>query len=177
MYAQPSQAGKERLTPRLPNGPVIRLPRSECLRGDRAVSSKSDTNYDTGTSSSRVTDPFHIHLCRANAGPEVGVPLPARRLCSIGISPSARLRRAVPGPTGRTGQRSAFPCLPFAPRPEGEGGESSLSHFPPGHAGSERSSLPLFFARSAVRPPSRIAGTMERRSPTGIARGARNQRR
>ena len=32
----------------------------------------------------------------------------------------------------------------LAPRPEGERGESPLSHIPPGHAGSERSSLPLF---------------------------------
>ena len=29
----------------------------------------------------------------------------------LGVLPAARLRRAVPAPTGRTGQRSAFPCL------------------------------------------------------------------
>ena len=28
----------------------------------------------------------------------------------LGVLPAARLRRAVPGPTGRTAQRSAFPC-------------------------------------------------------------------
>ena len=28
----------------------------------------------------------------------------------LGVLPAARLRRAVPAPTGRTGQRSAFPC-------------------------------------------------------------------
>ena len=29
----------------------------------------------------------------------------------VGVLPAARLRRAVPAPTGRTGPRSAFPCL------------------------------------------------------------------
>ena len=55
--------------------------------------------------------------------PEVGVPLPARRPCPRGYVPkrasygnwairgSPAFRRAVPGPTGRTAQRSAFPCL------------------------------------------------------------------
>ena len=33
----------------------------------------------------------------------------------LGVLPAARLRRAVPTPTGRTGQRSAFPCLRVAP--------------------------------------------------------------
>ena len=32
------------------------------------------------------------------------------RLLALGVLPAARLRRAVPAPTGRTGQRSAFPC-------------------------------------------------------------------
>ena len=33
---------------------------------------------------------------------------------NAGSFPTARLRRAVPGPTGRTAQRSAFPCLRVA---------------------------------------------------------------
>ena len=33
----------------------------------------------------------------------------------LGVLPAARLRRAVPAPTGRTGRRSAFPCLRVAP--------------------------------------------------------------
>ena len=50
----------------------------------------------------------------------------------------ARLRRAA---------ASSDWSLPFCER-----GDSPLSHFPPEHAGSERSSLPfVFFARSAVR--------------------------
>ena len=124
--------------------------------------------------------------CAQRCRPEVGVPVPVRRLCSIRTAPLAPLRGAVP--TGR----SAFPCLrvacaqsglrrppacgglcrpevgvplparhrarggtrrdaspgvcaPFAPRPEGERGESSLSHFPPHPLGSERSSLPSVF--------------------------------
>ena len=32
------------------------------------------------------------------------------RLLALGVLHAARLRRAVPAPTGRTGQRSAFPC-------------------------------------------------------------------
>ena len=40
------------------------------------------------------------------------------RVCTIGensTAPFARLRRAVPGPTGRTARRSAFPCLRVGP--------------------------------------------------------------
>ena len=71
--------------------------------------------------------PLGVHAVRgarrAAVPPEVGVPVPARHLrCwgprrqgrpsgGSGSFPSARLRRAVPGPTGRTAQRSAFPCL------------------------------------------------------------------
>ena len=42
----------------------------------------------------------------------------------LGVLPAARLRRAVPAPTGRTGQRSAFPCLRVAP----PGGMSARRH-------------------------------------------------
>ena len=35
----------------------------------------------------------------------------ARHLGKTALRASARLRRAVPAPTGRTGRRSAFPCL------------------------------------------------------------------
>ena len=84
--------------------------------------------------------------------PEVGVPVPARHRARGGT------------------RRDASPGV-CAPRPEGErGAVAPLSHFPPDHAGSERSSLPLFFAHSVVRHPRRITGTAERRSPTGIAR-------
>ena len=48
------------------------------------------------------------------------------RVCTVGersTAPFARLRRAVPAPTGRTGRRSAFPCLRVAP-PSGLGAET-----------------------------------------------------
>ena len=155
--------------------------------------------------------------CAGRCRPEVGVPLPARRLCSIGIAPSARLRRAVPTrgrrslagaslvlnqdcaarPAARGGadQRSAFPCrrvacaqsglrrppacggrcrpevgvpVParhrarggypprcvarrLASRPEGERGESPLSHFPPKLRAANRVRCRWFFARSGLR--------------------------
>ena len=59
--------------------------------------------------------------------PEVGVPVPARHPFPVGYVPRrasygtwatrgfAALRAAVPGPTGRTARRSAFPCLCVAP--------------------------------------------------------------
>ena len=47
--------------------------------------------------------------CAGRCRPEVGVPLPARRLCSIGIAPSARLRRAVPT-GGRRSLAGASSC-------------------------------------------------------------------
>ena len=54
----------------------------------------------------------------------------------------------------------------LASRSEGErGAVAPLSHFPPDHAGSERSSLPLF-----LRARQYATTEMERRSPTGIAR-------
>ena len=50
--------------------------------------------------------------------------------------------------------------VPIASLPFCERGESPLSHFPPGHAGSERSSLPfVFFAHSAVRHHAQNHGT------------------
>ena len=39
-----------------------------------------------------------------------GVPAERRAIPELRVLPAARLRRAVPGPTGRTAQRSAFPC-------------------------------------------------------------------
>ena len=73
-------------------------------------------------------DTWFARLSAGGAGPhredcpEVGVPLPARRSFPEGYVPrrasygnwairgSPAFRRAVPGPTGRTAQRSAFPC-------------------------------------------------------------------
>ena len=57
--------------------------------------------------------------CAGRCRPEVGVPLPACRLCSIGIAPSARLRRAVP--TG--GRRSLAGASSF---PRGVRAETSV---------------------------------------------------
>ena len=84
--------------------------------------------------------------------PEVGVPVPVRRLCSIRTAPLAPLRGAVPAPTGRTGQRSAFPCLRVAcaqsglRRPPACGG---LCRPPPGELAGGRRSL----ARRSRRAP------------------------
>ena len=54
--------------------------------------------------------------CAGRCRPEVGVPVPARRLCSIGIAPSARLRRAVP--TGGRRSRASGSCFPTGVRAE-----------------------------------------------------------
>ena len=101
--------------------------------------------------------------------PEVGVPLPARRLCSIGIAPSARLRRAVP-----TRGRRSLACAPPSPwghpprcvarrlasRSEGERGRWPPFHtFPPKSRAANGVRCHLFVARSAVRHPRRITGT------------------
>ena len=74
-------------------------------------------------------------------------------------------------------QRSAFPCLPFAPRPERERGESSLSHFPPNPLGSERSSLPLVFRALGSTPPAQNHGDNGAPVSDRHRAGARNQRR
>ena len=81
--------------------------------------------------------------------PEVGVPVPVRRLCSIRTAPLAPLRGAVP-----TGGRRSLACASWCPwgypprcvarrlasRSEGESGAvAPLSHFPPDHAGGESS--------------------------------------
>ena len=104
----------------------------------------------------------------------------ARRLCSIGIAPSARLRRAVPT-RGRRSLAGASWCpwgypprcvaRRLASRSEGErGAVAPLSHFPPGHAGSEPKVRHHCFCALGSTPTAQNHGDMERRSPTGIAR-------
>ena len=75
-------------------------------------------------------------------------------------------------PRGCADRRSAFPCL--RDRRADRTPIPRLSHFPPGHAGSERSSLPLFevFAYSPVRRPRRGAPVSDRHRA-----GARNPHR
>ena len=104
----------------------------------------------------------------------------ARRLCSIGIAPSARLRRAVPT-RGRRSLAGASWCpwgypprcvaRRLASRSEGErGAVAPLSHFPPDHAGSEPKVRHHCFCALGSTPPAQNRGDLERRSPTGIAR-------
>ena len=64
-------------------------------------------------SSARVS---RSRACR----PEVGVPSRPRPSARWALRSSAALRAAVPGPTGRTAQRSAFPC----PRPVRAGSDT-----------------------------------------------------
>ena len=69
--------------------------------------------------------------CAGRCRPEVGVPLPARRLCSIRTAPLAPLRGAVP-----TRGRRSLACAPLvlnqdcAARPAARGGADQRSAFP-----------------------------------------------
>ena len=83
--------------------------------------------------------------------PEVGVPVLARRLCSIGIAPSARLRRAVP----TRGRRSLACRSRRAPKVKGRILPFTLS---PEIAGSERSSLPFVCCALGSTPPAQNHG-------------------
>ena len=76
----------------------------------------------------------------------------------LGVLPAARLRRAVPAPTGRTGQRSA-PCLRVAPPGEPENGVCPMygSHRT-GIPGGNRGVLPAARLRRAVPAPTGRTG-------------------
>ena len=77
------------------------------------------------------------------------------------VLPAARLRRAVPGPTGRTAQRSAFPCLraavptggpAFPCRPEVRRSRASRTTAPIGGA-----RFPVCLGQKAQRHPESSA--------------------
>ena len=103
--------------------------------------------------------------------PEVGVPLPARRLCSIGIAPSARLRRAVPT-GGRRSLAGASSCpwgypprcvaRRLASRSEGERGRWPPFHtFPPKSRAANGVRCHCCCALGST-PPAQNRGDMER---------------
>ena len=103
----------------------------------------------------------------------------------LGVLPAARLRRAVPAPTGRTGQRSAFPCLRVAPpgglgavrhvqRPRGAFCDSaSVSEVE--KSGRTVSAIPMYGSRRTLGfPPRRnhlATGGPSRRPPTAGCAG------
>ena len=84
-----------------------------------------------------------------------------RTTSELGVLPAARLRRAVPAPTGRTGQRSAFPCLRVAPP-----GEKS---------GRTVSAIPMYGSRRTLGFPPRTnhlaTGGPSRRPPSAGCAG------
>ena len=95
-------------------------------------------------------------MSRTRTAAPVEVPVAGRTMPLFEVRParraSARLCRPPPGELarGRRSRACASPGRPDADPP--------LSRFPPGHAGSEQSSLPLFCARQYATT-GRIAGT------------------
>ena len=128
--------------------------------------------------------------CAGRCRPEVGVPLPARRLCSIGIAPSARLRRAVPT-GGRRSLAGASSCpwgypprcvaRRLASRSEGErGGGGPPFTLSPRNRGQRTEFAAIVCCALGSTPPAQNHGDMERRPvlPVGASdrhrAGARN---
>ena len=147
---------------RLPAGGADQRSAFPCLRAALARGGTCRDGRHTGTGRYVVRPPFG-GLCR----PEVGVPLPARHSCRLGYVPrrasygnwairgSPAFRRAVPGPTGRTAQRSAFPCL-----------RATLAR-----GGTCRDGRHTGTGRYVVRPPF---GGRCRAPPGGLPRGRRS---
>ena len=107
-HAERWDSRRERTTSQLGVLPAARLRRAVPTRGRRSLACASlrlVRNPDERCLPFQCTD----HAERWDFRRE-------RTTSELGVLPAARLRRAVPAPTGRTGQRSAqFPCLRVAP--------------------------------------------------------------
>ena len=92
---------------------VSATPPFSCGRGERADAimgvSPGGGRHRCAKRSERRVPPSRPDDAERGVPAERGAP-------QLGVLPAARLRRAVPAPTGRTGRRSAFPCQRVALR-------------------------------------------------------------